>query len=155
VNSNVQVPLESRGSYQIRITPSQTSGDARPTNEVVQFFFSFFIINALSRDINSLIHNQQQSTGALIATNLMHLIIRQGPNLYVISCFPNTRLTISGLGTIRITERRISRTTGPKFRISEVPSSFGEVFISTYLNLTLFNQIIIIFLVQFVQHCKR
>jgi hypothetical protein len=63
MNSNVQVPLKSRGSYQIRLT--QTSGmPVQPT------------------DVNSLIHNQQQLTGALIATNLMQLIIRQGPNLH-------------------------------------------------------------------------
>jgi hypothetical protein len=101
------------------------------------------LINALSMDVNSLIHNQQQSTGALIATNLIQLIIRQGPNLYyVISCFLNTRLTISGLGTIPITGGHISRTTAPKFGISEALPSFGEVFISTCLNSTSFNQII-------------
>ena len=47
-------------------------------------FLVILFINALSRVVNSLIHNGQQSTGALIATNLMQLIIRQGPNLWVI-----------------------------------------------------------------------
>jgi eukaryotic translation initiation factor 2C len=63
LNSNVQVPQESRGSCQIRLT--QTSGiPIQPT------------------DVNPLIHQQQQSTGALTATNLLQLIIRQGPNLH-------------------------------------------------------------------------
>jgi hypothetical protein len=75
-------------------------------------------------DVNSLIHNQQQLTGVLIATNFMQLIIRQGPNLYIISCFLNTRLSISGLGTIPVTGGHISRTTAPKFGISEALSSF-------------------------------
>jgi hypothetical protein len=72
-------------------------------------------------DVNSLIHNQQQSTGALIATGFTQVIIRQG-NWYINSCFLNTRLTISGLGTIPITGRHISRTTAPKFGISEALS---------------------------------
>jgi hypothetical protein len=37
--------------------------DARSTN-VSSTVFSFFIIHALSSDVNSLIHKQQQSTGA-------------------------------------------------------------------------------------------
>jgi len=81
--SNVQVPPESRGSFQIRFT--QTSGiPIQPT------------------DVNSLIYNQQQSTGALIATNLMQLIIRQGPNLHNTNngkaYFPNDRSQIRDIG---------------------------------------------------------
>jgi len=83
MNSTVQVPPESRGSYQIRFT--QTSGiPVQPT------------------DVNSLIHQQQQSTGALIATNLMQLIIRQGPNLHNTNngraYFPNDKSQIRDIG---------------------------------------------------------
>jgi eukaryotic translation initiation factor 2C len=83
MNSNVQVPPESKGSRQIRFT--QTSG-----------------IPVQPSDVNSLIHQQQQSTGALIATNLMQLIIRQGPNLHNTNngraYFPNDRSQIRDIG---------------------------------------------------------
>jgi eukaryotic translation initiation factor 2C len=83
MNSNVQAPPDRKGTYQIRFT--QTSGmPIQPT------------------DVNPLIHNRQQSTGALIATNLMQLIIRQGPNLINTNngraYFPNDRSQIRDIG---------------------------------------------------------
>ena len=50
-------------------------------NNITIFLFNLSI-EPLLRDVNALIHQQQPSTGALTATNLMQLIIRQGPNLY-------------------------------------------------------------------------
>lgn len=83
LNSNVQVPHDSRGAMQIRL--NQTSGvPIQPT------------------DVNALIHRQQQSTGALTATNLLQLIIRQAPNLHHTNngraYFPNDRSQIRDIG---------------------------------------------------------
>ncbi|KAF8811942.1 argonaute-like protein [Phlegmacium glaucopus] len=83
LNSNVQAPQDSRGSFQIRF--SQTSG-----------------VPIQPGDVNPLIHHQQQSTGALTATNLLQLIIRQGPNLHNTNngraYFPNDRSQIRDIG---------------------------------------------------------
>ena len=65
----------------------RNSRPAQPEPEVsTTVFLLDLFIDARSSDVNSLIHQQQQqleqqpeSTGALIATNLMQLIIRQDP----------------------------------------------------------------------------
>ena len=70
---------------------------SHPANVSTTVFLLNLFIDALSSEANSLIRNQQRSTDALIATNLMQLIIRQGPNLCVISCLLNSGQTFKFL----------------------------------------------------------
>ena len=46
-----------------------------PANISITGFLLDFLIDALLSDVNSLIHKQQQPTGALITANLMQLVI--------------------------------------------------------------------------------